>query len=451
MKLVDYIEILWRRKWIIALVVLVVLPVVILASRRLTYTYMTSAKIRIITPTYGTDVWVGFDVRYAERLTTTYVEIAKTDPVINKLLARLNIESKDLPKLDVRLMPGSEIIEISAEGKSPEIAQGAANELADIMVSQEVRFEYVNVITEDRKAGLVVEKAGLPSQKRGLNATTFIMIGAVMGLVGGVGVALLFESLDTRLHTVRHIVGVTRLPLLGTIPSLKRSKDSKKETSCDNALRLALRLFPPDNANSHTILMLVSALPAEGRSTVVAELALAIADTGRSVVMVDANLRNPALHELFKLENTHGLSDLLQNNGQLSELIQVIATDKPLSLLTGGTALAQPARLLTSDGFKKILDDLTSKFDVVLIDTPPLVAASDALFMAKQVSAVIPLLSRGQTPRPAFQELYQQFVENGASIPGFIINRAPKQLTLGSYAAAQAHNDTIIRQTVGLQ
>jgi capsular exopolysaccharide synthesis family protein len=451
MKLVDYIEILWRRKWIIALVVLVVLPVVILGSRRLTPTYATSAKIRISTVNYGADDWLGYDVRYSERLTATYVEIAKTDPVINKLLARLDVEVKDLPKMDIRLLPATEIIEITAESTNKELAQKTANELADIMVEQEIRFEFTHELAPYRQPSIIVEKAGLPSTPRGIGSRTFIALGAVMGLIGGVGLALLFESIDPRLHAARHVAGATNLPLLGTIPNLKRSKTGKKETSCDNALRLALRLFPPDKPAAYKTLLLVSAIPAEGRTTVLAELALALADSGLRVVMVDANLRKPALHDLFQLENTRGLSDILQNNGQLADMLQVIATDKPLSLLPGGTPMAQPARLFAGDGFTKILDALSAQFDVVLIDTPPMAAAPDALFLAGRVNAVLPLLSRGQTPYGAFREIQQQLKENGAILPGFIINRAPKHLSLGSYNAAHADLDTLNRQNAALQ
>lgn len=451
MKLVDYINILWRRKWIIILTTLAILPVVIIGSRRLPAVYATAAKIRIVTPTTGSNDWVQYDVRYNERLLATYVEVAKTGTVINKVLARLRIDSEDLPEIEVRLIPNTELIEIKASSEDRDLAKQTADTLADIMVSQEVRFDYANEITAQRMPAVIVEKAFTPRNPSGIGQRTFMAMGGVMGFAGGIALALLFESLDGRMHTARQIASSTRLPLLGTLPTLKRSKNGKKETSSDDAMRLALRLFPPNTQAPQKTLLIASALPREGRSTVLAELALALANTGHRVVMVDANLRKPDLHSLFQLENTRGLSDVLQGDVQLADAVQSIATDKPLSLLTGGTQVAQPSRLLSAQALATLLDDLKNQFDVVLIDTPPMAASSDALFLAARVDVVLPMLSRGQTPREAFRGLQQQLTDNGAKILGFIINRAPKNFTFGSYAAARAEDDTTVRQDIVFQ
>lgn len=451
MKLVDYIDILWRRKWIIILTTLAILPVVIIGSRRLPSVYSTAAKIRVVTHTTGSNDWVQYDTRYSERLVATYVEIAKTGPVINKVLARLRIDPEDLPEIEVRLIPNTELIEIRATSEDRELARDTANELADIMVTQEIRFDYTNEITAARQPAILIEKAFTPQRPSGIGSRTFILLGGVMGLMAGIGLALLFESLDSRMHSARHIAGATRIPMLGSLPTLKRSQNGKRETSCDAAMRMALRLYPPNGKRDYKTLMIASALPREGRSTAVAELALALADTGHRVLVVDANLQKPHLHTLFQLENTRGLRDVLQGDAQLADALQPLPTDKPISLLASGSQITQSSRLLSGEALSKLLKDLAQQFDVILIDTPPLAASPDGLFLASQVDVVLPLLSRGQTPREAFRGLHQQLLDNGANVLGFIINRAPKNFTFGSYAAVRAEDDSIVRQDVVFQ
>ena len=170
-------------------------------------------------------------------------------------------------------------------------------------------------------------------------------------------------------------------------------------------------------------IMLTSSGPREGKSTTVANLAVSISQSGKSVIIIDADLRNPTQHKLFGLSNGEGLSICLVQDGGCQTYIK--ETDVPgVRVLTGGPIPPNPAELLGSKRMKKLIEEVSEQYDVVLIDTPPIIAVTDAAIIAQEVDGVILVLASGEVNKDFAQRAKEQLDKVGAKILGAVLNKA---------------------------
>lgn len=171
------------------------------------------------------------------------------------------------------------------------------------------------------------------------------------------------------------------------------------------------------------IIMVTSSGPREGKSTTVANLAVSIAQSGKSILIIDADLRNPTQHKLFGLNNGEGLSVLLVQDQDAHTYIK--QTEVPgVHILTGGPIPPNPAELVGSQRMKRLIHELSEQFDVVLIDTPPIIAVTDAAILAQEVDGVILVLASGEVNKEYAQRAKEQLDKVGAKILGAVLNKA---------------------------
>jgi receptor protein-tyrosine kinase len=186
-------------------------------------------------------------------------------------------------------------------------------------------------------------------------------------------------------------------------------------------------VFSSENGNRPKVLVLTSAGPAEGKSTVVSNLGIAIAEVGQRVLLIDADLRKPRLQDIFSLSNGRGLSDVLrqrksvQENGTLDGLIR--ETEVPgLFVLTSGPATASSTNLLYGSHMPELLRQLRAEFETILIDTPPMLQIPDARVMGRIADRVILVVRSGRTSRDAAIAATQHFSEDGTKMLGTVLN-----------------------------
>ncbi|TYP52418.1 capsular exopolysaccharide synthesis family protein [Thermosediminibacter litoriperuensis] len=177
--------------------------------------------------------------------------------------------------------------------------------------------------------------------------------------------------------------------------------------------------------------MITSSIPGEGKSTIVSNLAVCIANTGSKVLLVDADLRRPQIYKFFLLENYKGLSNLLAEDLPLDTVVNTTKVEN-LHVITSGPVPPNPAEVLGSAKMKKFLDEVASVYDMVLIDAPPVNSVADASILSALVDGVILVVEESSTEREAAIAAKQQLEKVNARILGVVLNKV-KQKDGGYY------------------
>ncbi len=506
MELAQYWAAVGRRKGIILLTILVAMAIALLASFLLPPTYTATVTLRISSPTTGQFLSQNYDLQYADRLMNTYSKLAVSGPVLSQLqqslglskppavsvdipanteLMRISVEDGDPNRaaaaanmvanllmqdfkahygenatnaqnaLETQLAQAQNDLNQSlakynalSNNKSADPGQVAAAK-ADLDAKQQAYTNLLSQVDQARLAGAtqgstfsIVDPALPPLAPSRPNKVLNLGLGLVVGLIGGLGLAFLFENLDSTLFTSNQVEEATGAKILGRIPSvrMRRGVPTNDNFPAEEAfLRLRTNLAQLDHGVPHTLLV-TSAQPAEGKSTVVVNLARALAQTGRSVVIVDADMRAPVLHRVFHLPNSRGLSTILQGKGTLDEVIQHSKIPR-VFVLTSGPIPSNPSELLGSSEMAALTQQLTHLFGVVVLDTPPLLPVTDAAVLAPSVDGVLLVVSTGQARREAVQAAVDQLESIGVHSYGVVVNRSQQDPMYNSYYPRPAPED----------
>lgn len=281
------------------------------------------------------------------------------------------------------------------------------------------------------------------------NVKRSLILGAIAGLLGGIGAALLLEKLNKVFHSPDELKEVTKLPLLGMIPfhkhiqkpalvaktaiETKQSGYNPVVHNISNAqdksyfpfleafrsLNINVRFLGSDNPINSFVIS--SALDAEGKSTVAAHLAQAAAAMGQKVLLVDADLRLPQIHSLFDLPNEPGLSNVISTNLPVLEAIQRSPWDN-LFVLTAGYIPPDPTKLLSSKKLQNIMEQLRHKFDLVIYDTPPLLSLVDSNLVASHTDGIILVVLMDKTDRSVFMHALDRLKLSPTNVLGTVCN-----------------------------
>ncbi len=294
----------------------------------------------------------------------------------------------------------------------------------------------------------VVEKATTP--RRPIRPRTSIMIlgGIAAGMALGLGLAVGRELLDRSIKTPDDVERVLQLAFLGLLPRVDsakaapyaRKKRSRRQAAANTppelvvhyapqsgtaeaarAIRTNLVFMSPDEPFS--TLLITSAGPSEGKTTVACCIATAIAQTGKSVVIVDCDLRRPRVHKVFRMPNDLGVTTAMMDLSLLGD--SDLSTDiENLHVLPSGPAAPNPAELLQSGKFGRLLEALEAKYDRVVLDSPPLAAVTDAAILSKRVDGTVVVVRARRTSRDLAKQATRSLKDVEARIAGVVLNGA---------------------------
>lgn len=282
---------------------------------------------------------------------------------------------------------------------------------------------------EERANSLsVVEPAVPPSTPSNRHLFRNLAIALLVGLVGGIGLAYLAERVRPRLHGEVDVEAAAGAPILASVPYVRAEDGSSAfngGSSADEAfrrLRLAIFAGKRPRLKRHAF-VITSPERGDGKTTVAANLARTVAQAGRRVVVVDADLRRPALHTHFAQPGEPGLRDVLE--GTRRNVIQ--PTDVPnLFLMPAGAPSDRAGQLLEAADWPGILKKLRAEFDVVLVDGPPVLDVSDPLVLAAPSDGVLLVLGSSNVPRDVLGQAQQQINAAGGQVLGLVVNRTER-------------------------
>jgi capsular exopolysaccharide synthesis family protein len=216
-----------------------------------------------------------------------------------------------------------------------------------------------------------------------------------------------------------------------------RISPESREAEAFRVVRTGL-FFGAPKGQAKTILV-TSPTSGEGKSTILANLGIAIAQAGQRVLIVDADFREPAQHRIFNLDRTtKGLSSVLAGVTTLEDAIERTGMDK-LSLLTCGPDVPNPAELLHHDNFARVVGDLEDQYDRILIDSPPILAVTDALILSALSDVTILVLRAEYSTRPVSMQALESLANVGAKVLGVVLNDVPRRGRRYGYYGDQAH------------
>ncbi len=257
------------------------------------------------------------------------------------------------------------------------------------------------------------------------------MLSLVAALGFSVGLVFFVEYLDSRLKTPQDLKVQLGVPFLGMIPTVPKNKDAANPLLTDIGLTNFSEAFKTVRTNvlfssaddGLRTLVVTSAGPGEGKSICSANIAIAIAQAGQRVLLVDADMRRPRVHEIFKIREEPGLSNLLTGNSKASEVIQKSSVPG-LWLMPAGHIPPNPAELLGSPRFVDFMGALDDHFDWLVLDTPPVLVVADSMIAGNKATGVVFVVGADQTSRHAARNAIEQLEGANAHVIGSVLNKA---------------------------
>jgi polysaccharide biosynthesis transport protein len=311
-------------------------------------------------------------------------------------------------------------------------------------------------VDQEERMSRIIEPAFVPVTPTGPNRIRTILIGMLASLILGIAIGLLIEFLDSSVKTVDDIARFAALPTLGVIPMIGGRKAARKSAKPGRGLPKLIGPLggedtPPATGRlkrakgtSHTSLaeayrglrtsillsaaghaprtmLFTSGQPSEGKTTTTINTAISLAQLGASVLIIDADMRRPSTHRIFKVQSSPGLSTFLSRDVELETLVQELSLPN-LSLLTAGPPPPNPAELISSVRMKELIRQAVEHYDHVLIDSPPLLGVSDPLILSTLVDGVVLVVQSGRSSRSIVRRARIELQNVGAKIFGVVLN-----------------------------
>ncbi|UCF72281.1 MAG: polysaccharide biosynthesis tyrosine autokinase [Deltaproteobacteria bacterium] len=399
-----------------------------------------------------------------------------TQKMITELESQLNVqaekgenlsEQSDIIKQEIQSLPtkGLELSRLERE-------VDRANQVYSLLESK-----YQEALIQDAEKPeevAIVRPAFEPSEPiNPPDIASSAILGAMIGLILGLVFAFIVETFDTSLGAIEDVEETLGLPVLGLIPHIEPKdiqpslKDKYKQDIADDTLIREARLIPnfgPQSilaesfrslrTNIQTSLLekniksivVTSASPLEGKTSVAANLAISMAQGGLRSLLVDADLRKPTIHTILGLDTSPGVTEYLLSNYDLSETVRTV-TDvmmgemnmdrimltpgiDNLHIMTCGTVPLNPAELMQSDKFKSFMEEVHNQYDVILMDTPPLISAADASILAMNADGVLLVYMAGKVARGILKRAKAQLEQVKANIIGVVLNGVKAEISL---------------------
>lgn len=435
MNIQDFLRLI-RAQWlIILLTTAVAVAGAVAVTLLMTPLYQASTRLFVSTSTtsgVASEIYSG-NLSSQQRV-LSYTKLLTGETLAQRTVDKLHLDMTAMElreKVKATAPPDTVLIDVSVLDPSPVRARDIADALSDEFVVM-VRELETPPDGETPDSRVVVEQhATLPDHPVVPKTAVYLAVGLALGVLLGVALATLRDRLDNTVKNRQVLEEITGAGLVANIPLDKdRRKDPAISFASDRSpiaeafreLRTNLQFLEVDDPPR--VLVVTSCLPGEGKSTTAINIALALAEAEHTVVLVDGDMRRPKLDVYLDLIGSVGLSTVLAGRASLHEVLQT--TRFPgLTALTSGAVPPNPSELLGSQAAKKVLSELRGGFDYVVVDSSPLLAATDAAILAAESDGVLMLAKFARTKREQLAHAIENLTHVGARILGAIFTMSP--------------------------
>ncbi len=435
----DYLNMLKRRWRVITACVLVAIAAASFVTLQTTPQYSSTARLFISSPdATGTEVYQGS--LFSEQRVTSYANLIMGEEIASRVIEDqgLNESPSELAEqITATVVPDTVIITVSVQDPSPQRSEALTQAVADEFVSYVSELETPPGKAAPPIKATVVDAADLTESPVSPKPLRNIALATVLGLLLGIGLAVLRESLDTTVKGVEEVAEILNASVLGSIrfdpgalksPLIYELDSHSRRVEAFRVLRTNLQFVDVDSPSR--VYVVTSSVPEEGKSTTAANLAITLAQAGQRVALVEADLRRPKIAEYLRLESAVGLTTALIGRIDLAEAVQQWGDDG-MHVLTSGANPPNPAELLQSRAMRDVVQRLRQHYDIVLLDSPPLLPVTDASLLSAVSDGVLIVVRHGRTSRDQLRESVDRITSVGGRIIGGIVNRSPERGTDG--------------------
>jgi succinoglycan biosynthesis transport protein ExoP len=427
MELHDYLRLARKRAWLVATAAALSVGIALLASLATTPTYQGTAKLLVVAktdPAGGTaSAYEG--ALLSQQLIKSFAQVIKSRAIAEAAL-RLDPQpfssSQLLDKIQAEPVTETLLINLTVEDIDPRRAARLTNSVARAFIQTVPRLQSGSALRVS-----LVEPALTPTQPVRPRTNLNTSIGLLFGLLLGLGLALLREFLDRSIKTPEELELATDTPVVGTIPPFKAMKNpipvaEQPRTPAAEAFRKLRTNFSFLGVDRESVCCVVtSPCPGDGKSTVTANLGIAMAQAGQRVVLVDADLRKPSLHRVMGVHQRVGITTVLLDQASLLDALQDPGPHLP-AVLTSGQLPPNPSELLGSQSMADLIAELRSLFEIVLMDCAPLLPVTDPMVVSRVADGVLVVARAGASTRDQMAATKAACVKAGATVFGTVLN-----------------------------
>lgn len=385
----------------------------------------------------------------SERLAKTYSSLATRHSLLEDVAHDLKIpESASALQERVKVEPlrDTQLMVVTAQYPDPQIAAAIANGVGKSLSQEVERLELAKYADGSNvSVRVTLVEAATPSKKPVRPRPIMnIILGLILGSIGSVLIVLIRDHLDTTIKSasdLQQLIG--EVPILAQIPIEDQGRADRliAKSGTDSIAAEAFRSLRTNISyvnyeGSLAKLLITSSKPGEGKTTLCLNLGATLAQAGHKVLIIGADLRRPRLLEGLGLRSNAGLSKLLLGASSLEEAI-IKTTTPGLSVLPSGPVPPNPSELLGSHRMMGLLTAVSSEYDFILIDTPPILAVTDAMVVSGMVDGVIMVARSGVTEREAIKHVLSEFRQSKARLIGAVLNGVTTGVSYGYYQESE--------------
>jgi capsular exopolysaccharide synthesis family protein len=480
----DYVAVVRRYKWVIIVVALVVPIVAYVLTVQESKRFRATSDVLLNRQDIGSTI-TGIPTQSTAtdpfRYALTQARLAEVPAVLSDAVRRSGLRGITDWSSNVSADPDTDILTFEISHGDPDVARRLATAYAESFAAYKLQTDTASLararreiqgrLSELRKANAigtetyrellgqwqdlrtlellltpasVVRTADEAEQVAPLPQRS-VVLGALVGLLLGVGGAFALNALDRRIRHADEVEYELQIPLLAKLPSPQRGDtptilEQPPGQMTEAVARLRASFDFANTELGAKVVMVTSASPREGKSTTITNLAVALARTGRHVVLVDLDLRRPVVGRLLHLSDGQGITDLASRSSELASTLQSVSvtplrtrvslidatesSEGRLEVVTAGRTRVEPSAFVESAGLSDALDKLRAYAEIVLIDAPPLLATGDAIALTGKVDAVLLVSRLGALTRPTLNELTRILRRSPAPVLGFVATGA---------------------------